>query len=640
MRIPTWIAALSSILLLLAAGETSAQSPDHSVTPASFEDALTGRVSLTSFAEIGQPPEADKPQIRGQSTPYAYPPGAGGFHPAYGNNNPGAIWPANTPHSFQPSPGISPYYPPNVSKQQTYNRDGLWFKEILHRKRDYFFTTEYLYTNYRGPGNATIGETPLPLVPAGLGFVNNTGANAGATAGATGGNSIVGFPISNFGLGGAPANFGLGAGGFAGLQRVPVGPGIIPFAILPDAAPLDDATYETTPGAFPTRNMTIFEDVNAHGIRGRFGFMDERGTGVMLTGFWAGLGQENVEYGYTNWNGIPITQDLILANSAGGDVPVSALYGSVPLEFAEGFDAVPVGGETLNQYTGNAQKFDTFFQVMTQTSAFGGNLNLYHEPIYKRKWVSLRPTYGARYLYMDDRFAFRGIDSGLSYTINGAAAGGGGAANQGGNTNVGATFRPTTATSPTGVGLNPGDLFLDANLKSNVDSHMAGPEAGLRYDFGQSKNFSIWGQSTFGLLANHEQVRISGRNIGDPVSFYLDTLLSPNGPDNFLVDDPTDPDDLFDEGFDNRESHTHASPLFEQSVFVQANVLKHVPVINKFHIFESAQFQAGYTLTVIGNVARAGDSIRWKAFPDEPHPDIDYQTWSMQNWSLAVNWIF
>ncbi|MEZ6054438.1 MAG: hypothetical protein R3C02_24130 [Planctomycetaceae bacterium] len=451
-----------------------------------------------------------------------------------------------------------------------------------------------------------------------------------------------------FGSPGSTGTTGNATGGFGGLQRVVVGPGIIPYALLPNED-ASDATYATDAGLFPYRDMTIFGAINAQGIRSRWGFMDETGYGMMLTGFWGGHGKDVIAFGYTDWNGIPITQDLILANSgtattggagggaggatAGGGtsaVPVSGLFGSVPLEFAEGF--IPrVDGEGLYGFTGTSQKYDTFYSIATETSALGANLNLYHEPLYKRKWVTVRPTYGARYLYIDDRFRFRGIDSGLSYTITGATTGGAGGAgggNQGGGAGAsGSTFRPASATIPVDADGLVVDLFLDSNLNSNVDSHMAGPEAGIRYDFGTSKNFSIWGQSTFGLLANHEQVRISGENIGDPIAFLLisDT--------NFL-----DPD--IDTRFDNQESHTHASPLFEQSIFVEANVLKYVPIINKFHLLEQAQFQAGYTLTVVGNVARAGDSIRWKAFPDTPHPEIDYQTWSMQNWSLAVHWDF
>ncbi len=611
MRIPTWIAALSSVLLLLAAGETSAQSPDHSVTPASFDDALTGRVALTSFSDTSPP----KTEIRGQSMQYGGPPGAGGFQPAYGNNNPGVIWPANTPQSFQPDPAISPFYPTSVAQHTTHNRNGLWFKDILYRNRDYFFNLEYIYTQYRGPGNATVGQTPLPTSPID--------------------NSLVGFRISNFGRG-APAEFGLE--GFGGLQRVAVGPGVLPYVLMIEPDPLGGGTFgvlDTTPGLFPARDLTVINGpTTAHGLRSRMGYTNENGTGVMLTGFWGGNGQENFERGYTHFNGIPVTQDLILANTPDdGFAPISAIYGGLPLEFAEGF-AAGVSPDTgvspfTFGFTGNTQKYDVFYQLETETNAFGGMLNVYQEPIYKRKWVTVRPTVGARYLYVDDRFRFRGIDSGLRYDIDGGATGGGAGAGAGGAGGgagqVGPTFHPEggSVVAPAGIS----SLFMDSRLTSTVDSHLAGPEAGFRYDFGNSKNFTIWGQSTFALLANHEKVRISGENIGEAGFFFFFTG------ENFLDDD-------IDTRFDNEETHTHASPMFEQSVYVEANVLKYVPFINKVHLFEAAQFQAGYTYTVVGNMARAGDSIKWKAFPDTPYPNIDYQTWSMQNWSLAVHWEF
>ena len=42
---------------------------------------------------------------------------------------------------------------------------GLWFREILHRRRNYYFDVEYLLTGYAGPGNRNIGAPTIPIDP-------------------------------------------------------------------------------------------------------------------------------------------------------------------------------------------------------------------------------------------------------------------------------------------------------------------------------------------------------------------------------------------------------------------------------------------------------------------------------------------
>src|SRR5690606_16400103 len=136
-----WLAALSSACLLMAAGESTAraQQPAGAVYESGgFGEALEGRVRLTS-AGTDAPPAS---QVRSQS------PGIG-FQPAYGSQDPGALWPPGVPpQTYHPYPQISPYYSPNVSRTTNYNRDGLWFREMLHRDRDYFMTLEYLLVRY------------------------------------------------------------------------------------------------------------------------------------------------------------------------------------------------------------------------------------------------------------------------------------------------------------------------------------------------------------------------------------------------------------------------------------------------------------------------------------------------------------
>ncbi|MGE4000167.1 MAG: hypothetical protein AB7I48_08120 [Planctomycetaceae bacterium] len=634
MRIHPWLAALSSVLMLLAAGESSAQSNGSSAREVSFGAAVAGQDQWAPDGNF-----SGKLDIRGQSGPPGYGPGygggyGGGFQPAYSSNNPADFWPQNTPPDFRPYPDISPYYQPNVARDMTYNDRGLWFRELLFRNRDYYFTLEYTHTDYATPGNSNIGADTVP--------VNRID------------NSLLGLPIYNYNLGG-PANFGpVNGTTLDQLQRVTVGPGVIPFPAI--FLTSGDATRTLIDGgfAFPVNTLSVIDAIQGDGIRSRWGYDNEDGTGLMVTGWYGGLGQERFQRGVDNWRGIPITQDLILGNTpSSGFAPIFPRNGVLPLEFSEGFGTglandQGVPGSTFG-FTGISQKFDVLYQVDVETRAFGATLNAYHEPIFKRNWVSVRPTYGARYIYVDDRFNFRGIDSGLNYTVDddagtgGGGGGGGGGAGGGGGGGAGGagggqgsapTFRPDGGSVhiPLDPNGNPIPLFFEATLNSEVDSHMAGPEVGFRYDFGQSKNFAIWGQSTIALLANSERVKLTGDKIGDPLDVFLTTFNATTGTGvNF-----TDP--AVDATFADTDTHTHASPMFEQSIFVEANLLKYVPVINKVHFLEQAQFQAGYTYTIVGNMARAAESTQWVGFPDNPFINIDYRTWHMQNWSLGLNW--
>jgi hypothetical protein len=597
MRIHPCFTALSSVVMLMAAGESSAQTHRHPANAMSFDEAVAGRARLASsevssdILSVGEHPP-------GPVFGPGYAPGLAPITPA---NHPADIWPAHTPASFKPYPEISPYYPPNIARDSTYNDRGLWFREILHRRRDFYFDLEYLLTGYAGPGNRNIGARTIRINPVT--------------------NEPLGHLIHNYDLGG-PATFGPGDENdeFTNFQRVIVGPGVLPYPAFAESEGTD-RVFHVQDFQFPVHTLDVINNpVDADGIRARWGYDNEDGTGLMLTGWYGGLGKDRFQRGVDNWWGNTITQELILANTPNdGQAPLFTRNGVLPLEFAEGFPVEITNdqgvGETSYGLTGWSQRFDVLFQVDVETRAFGTTLNLYHEPIYKRKWVSLRPTYGARYIYIDDRFNFRGIDSGLGYTVDEL------------------TFRPSgdTVFIPTDINGLPIDLFLEATLNSEVDTHLAGPEAGLRYDFGQSKNFSIWGQSTFAVLVNHERVKISGQNIGDPLDVFIRTEAATGTGVNF-----TDPD--VDSTFLDDDTHTHASPLFEQSIFCQANALRYVPVINRFHILSQAQIQIGYTYTVIGQMARAGESIRWKAFPEFPFVDIDYRTWWMHNLSFGIHW--
>lgn len=616
MRIHPWLAALSSACLLMAAGESSAraQQPAGAVyEPGRFAEAVEGRVRLTSAATDAQPAS----QVRSQS------PGAG-FQPAYATQNPGVLWPPGAPpQTFHPYPQISPYYPPNVSRDSTYNRDGLWFREMLHRDRDYFMTLEYLLVRNRNPGNATVGAEPAPVL-----IVNPStpGGGGGGGAGGVVAGGLIGVPISNYGLGG-PAQFGIFTGGT--FQRVSVGPGVFPFPFVFESTAQVTRNSVLDETLFPIRTLGHFENhFKSDGMRARWGYFNEDDSGLMLTGWFGTEGKDRFQHGHDAYHGIIVDQDFILNNSpTGGAGFVFPRNGALPLTTRNDFldtGLDPLSELTALGFTGITTKFDVLYQMDVTSFAAGGALHWYHEPIYKRKWVTVRPTIGARYQYVDERFAFRGIDSGFGYTLDFGSAGAGGAGNQV------PTFRPDADSLFPVLDDAGNGFFFEANLNSQIDSHMAGPEAGIRYDFGSGKHFGIWGQSTFALLANHERINITGRNIGDPVNYWLVTG------DNFA-----DPTDGIDTNFKTTETHTHASPMFEQSVFFDMDVFRYIPYLNKMHMLANARFRTGYTYTVIGSVARPGHVIDWRAFPDLPTIDgDDRKTWHTHNWSFAVDWEF
>jgi hypothetical protein len=216
-----------------------------------------------------------------------------------------------------------------------------------------------------------------------------------------------------------------------------------------------------------------------------------------------------------------------------------------------------------------------------------------------------------RYLYIGERFGFRGIDSGYDYTVDDGGDDG--------------TFRP-----------DPGSIILlypqyEAVLESTVNSHLAGPEFGLRFDLGEGDSFHVWGETIAGLLVNSEEIRVQGRNIGDPL--YDAQILGLNIPNLSLPRMFTNPTD-----FNDTETHTHVSPIFSQSVNADIDILDYVPGINRLNAFEDAKFRVGYQFFVAGHIARPADSIVWRGFPLFPEATASYKTWFSHQVNIGVNW--
>jgi hypothetical protein len=532
--------------------------------------------------------------------PYA-PQMQGGFQPAYPTNDPGVLYPPGTPSSFAPYPTISPYGMGNYSYDATYNKRGLWFREILNKHRDYYFNVNALATTTRGPGHATIGAETIKINqlyqgPNGSVPPNyDEGAYAGGTTGTGTGTTTVFFPPS----------------------RVFVDDGVNPYVYVRGSATATPDIASPDINAFPIRSTRIFNEFNSPGIQLEWGFEEEDGSGLRVDAWWGFSSDQTFQRGRDSINGVVIDQQLII------DTDLQFLFsrnGAVSWDtgIPDTIDSINGIGQTgIYGATVGTQKYDVMYRVNVQSQAGGGDVQMYMPDLMpSTSGIRLRPVYGAKYTFIGETFDFRGIDSGLSYTIGTTTGGTGGGT--GGTT--GNTFRPT-AGPPDAI---DSDLF-ETQVHSRVRSQLAGPMAGLRYDFGRNRNFKIWGQSSAGLMANYEQVRLNGFNAGE--NLVTRFLLGTNMLDG-------------DSHFSDSSNHAHVSPVFEQTFMSESRILAALPLVREVPILANANFRLGYTSTWIGNVARPADSIEWNGFPKTPKVKIDYQTWSMGRVNVGLEWTY
>ena len=564
MRIQTWMTAVASALMWFAAqSDSSGQTPNVGPPP-------QGVVALPTTAPGG-----------GMVVP-----------PPYSNQNPGVIFPAGVPGNFQPWPGISPYHSANIAQTQHVNKGGLWFKESLQRKRTYYGSVEAMAVWFRDAGNATVGSP----------FAELAGFNVGLP---------LGEPL-DFIQGAFPdiPNFAPPVNGFFSVDTR-----VLPFPALAATAPT--FTEGITFRKYPIRNANDMGNPDdGPGLQARWGFEDEDGTGLMMNGWWAFEVDNSLQLGQDVINGVPVTQAL--TTQLGGQ-NLSTQYGHIPLDNGEPGLSGPHFG------TGGTQKYDILYRLESRTEAGGANFSIYSQPLYRSSGFRVRPLWGMRYLYVNEGFRFRGVDSGFTYDVDnvggGAAGGAGGAGAAGGSARADQTTIAIVH-----------DQF-EANLASAVESHIAGPEVGLRFDLGGSdgEGFNIWGETIFGLAANYDEQRLNGNNIGEVLSDA-----------RFINIDPAIQPRMLQPGvntnFDERDSGTHVSPLFQQSVFVDFDLFSHLPLTSRMSQLENTNFRLGYTFLWVGQLSRPADSIRWQGFPLFPELKTNRKSWYMQSLSAAIDW--
>lgn len=310
-------------------------------------------------------------------------------------------------------------------------------------------------------------------------------------------------------------------------------------------------------------------------------------------------------------------------------------------------DGTKIGGVTA--------PYDLEFRVDLRSELYGGNAEWVMSPIVDWNFLKIRPSAGLRYFLLREGFHFYGLDSGLAYT--GSTGGGGGGGTQtltpdmkihsppdgidndfDGIIDNAGVFESGQQGGGGGGGQNQTAVFLQFHdqfrypissyLDNAVDSHMGGGMLGLNFDFG-GDSFLLTASSKFGLLANHERIKMKGDNIA------MHTRDS-----NLLLPSPAD---ATPNAFSDEQSHTHVSPVFEQSFIAEAPLFRYVPVLRRVSLLEKADFRFGWTFLYIGSVVDPAASVEWKGNPAAGlFPTINYKrnNYTSQSYNFGLSWSF
>lgn len=483
--------------------------------------------------------------------------------------------PGGYPPGANAWPNVSPYGGPLVD--QTSNQNGLWFNRQITGNRKFFFTAEGLIGQTRRP-ISFVGGPQVNTLPADLapGVINpDLNQQFQETAAGT---STLGTPDrQTIAAGGG----GGGGGAAAGDVSIFVG----------------------------QSTGSIADPLSAGGFRGTWGWWNPDQSGFQASGFFMG----------------PATATLFIGDPRGFDEDLynnSTIGATALLNHLHAFAGIPLNGADtdLNGLAGVVQPFDIYYRLQYQTQVGGFNADWYATPIFERPAFTVRPMYGARYLRVRENFGFDGADSGLGYTIGLPGAGGGGGGGAAATTGY---LSPVTLEALTTLSI------MQSMLSSSVTSEMAGPEAGLRFDIGGEK-LKVWTQSKFGLLVNHSARNLSGFNIGD--AYYPTLTGTITNPTVMPRNAPAST------SFARQDAKTILSPMFEQSIFGKANLFKFVPVLKKSKILSGAEFQAGYSLILVGNMYRPSNTVDWQAYPGNPQLNDSRSTYFTGNYSMGVQW--
>lgn len=574
------------------------------------------------------------PPVAPQGTSYA-------ANPTYTPIAPDAASQAGLAPGMRPWPTISPY---DHALDQTYNDDGIWFREMLNHERKYKINVDFISGRFRQPGNTVVGADVLNLIsdeienrepdltptsPASqfnqdlIGVKEFLGVDSfgryfpNGITGATAAVPVAGLPPLRGAYnqvitilappGGTQQNQTTG-GQSVDFTYPHITEGLAPVVnINGDATSITDAADGTaTDEVSGTIVMTVTGGVLAEDATPRFGGFDDvvgqKRQNPASPGLRLVFGLEDEDQSGFDWTGFWISGQA-QTFSRGLDDPTRPRLTNMVM-FQSAFTTLDVRGVGSNLPMYEVLDYNQLFRLKHESETAGTDLALYHTPMVDYGWLVLRPLYGARYNYISEQFNFTGRDNGLFVVYNQR-----GAAQEGkvlpNNPNVG----PLTAYS----------IFpYETSVTSKVQSHLYGPEVGADMQLG-GEYFTINSAVKTGVVANTEKLALGAYGFG------LQEAIT--GQRAFFSDSKT---------------HTRVAPFVEFNANADMNIFPIIPYVNRAPFFKNARLNAGWSTLVVGNLQRPMDQIVWRA-ESAGGPYIKERgrdAWYVQYWNVGVHWKF
>lgn len=353
-------------------------------------------------------------------------------------------------------------------------------------------------------------------------------------------------------------------------------------------------------------------DVN--GFRLEWGFREADDHGFEMSGWYAPEAHWAYSRGFN-----PNQADVLTGRNIDDMMPLT-ITNSLPLNDGSR-DGVLV-------------QFDKFFGLTFESEGGGGELNWLFSPVWRSEWYQFAPTAGMQFLYIGEKFSFRGLDSGL-YTI--PIPGQNIVTTRPGLAPI-ATTRVGTKTPflPGGLGPFVAVAPYEQQMLSEIDSYLTGPQVGMQFRVG-GDHLRLIGKSNIGLAANYERMQLRTFGVGNP------EILNGDFGRNFLFPPVTasGPNPLYDQNSRFREEQTHLrlSPTTSHELMAEVGLFEYIPIVNRLHFLKEAKFRAGYQINVAFEVQRPNRTIEYNGFPLIPAIRNDQETrWYAESWNFGIHW--